>query len=307
MGEGGLVGSLTGDGEADLAGDELSDPSTLDTDLDLDFAFFRAGGEADLDFDLLPRTFGDLDLALAGGGERDLDRCLRAGERDFERFPDFGEERFLRLGERERLLTGERDGERLRDGGVLDLERFRGVLDRERRLRFNSAGERDRVRRLLRTERERERRDLGGGERLRRDTDRLLERLPLARLTGVLDLDRRAPRLGRELERRSLAGERDRERLPDAPLRLGERVRERLVPPRGREPDLRPLLGDRDREGDLRPLRFGERDTFLFGERELLWRFGDLEELLHRLGDLDFFRGFDAFFLGVGEREVERE
>lgn len=185
--------------------------------------------------------------------------------------------------------------------------RFRGVLDLERRLRFKGAGERDRVLLLLRTERERERRDLAIGERRRRDIDRLLERLPFARLTGVLDLDLRAARLDLELERRSLARERDRERLPEAPLRLGVRVRERLVPPRGREPDLRPLLGDRDTEGDLRPLRFGERDTLLLGERELLWRFGDLEELLHRLGDFDFFRGFDAFFLGVGEREVERE
>lgn len=238
--------------------------------MDLDFAFFKAGGEADLDFDLLPLTFGDLDLVLTGGGERDLDLCLRVGERDLERFPDFGDKRFLLLGERERLLAGDRDGERLRDGGVLDLVRFRGVLDLERRLRFKAAGERDRVRLLLRTERERERRDRAIGERLRRDMERLLERLPFARLTGVLDLDLREARLDLELERRSLARERDRERLPDAPLRLGERVRERLVPPRGREPDLRPRLGDRDREGDLRPLRFGERDTFLLGERELL-------------------------------------
>lgn len=102
--------------------------------------------------------------------------------------------------------------------------------------------------------------------------------------------------------------ERDRERLPAAPLRLGERVLERLVPPRGRDSDLRLLLGDRDREGDLRPPRLGDRDAFLLGERELLRRFGDADnELLRRFGDLDFFGGFDTFFLGVGEREVDRD
>lgn len=102
--------------------------------------------------------------------------------------------------------------------------------------------------------------------------------------------------------------ERDRERLLTAPPRLGERVLERLVPPRGRDSDLRPLLGDRDKEGDLRPPRLGDRDTFLFGERELLRRFGETDnELFRRLGDLSFFGGFDTFFLGVGEREVDRD
>ena len=100
--------------------------------------------------------------------------------------------------------------------------------------------------------------------------------------------------------------ERDRERLPAAPPRLGERVLERLVPPRGRDSDLRLLLGERDREGDLRPPRLGDRDTFLLGEWELLRRFGEIDdELLRRLGDLGFFGGFDTFFLGVGEREMD--
>lgn len=102
--------------------------------------------------------------------------------------------------------------------------------------------------------------------------------------------------------------ERDRERLPTAPPRLGERVLERLLPPRGRDSDLRLLLGDRDREGDLRPPRLGDRDTFLLGEWELLRRFGETDnEVLRRLGDLDFFDAFGTFFLGVGEREVDRD
>lgn len=269
LGEEGFVCSLTGEGEVDLAGDELSDPSSLDADLDLDLDLFKPG-EADFDFDLLPFTLGDLDLVLPGGGERDFDRCLRDTEPDLERFPDFGEERFLRLGDRECLLTGDRDEDRLRDGGVLDLVRLRGLLDLERRLRFKTTMERERVRLLLRTERERDLRDLGTGDLLRRDKDRLLERRPFARLDGDLVLDLRAGRLDLERERWVLAIERERDRLPAAPLRLGERVLERLVPPRGRESDLRLLLGDRDREGDLRPLRLGERDTFLLGERELL-------------------------------------
>lgn len=72
LGEEGFVSSLTGEGEVDLAGDELSDPSSLDADLDLDLDLFKPG-EADLDFDLLPFTLGDLDLVLPGGGERDFD------------------------------------------------------------------------------------------------------------------------------------------------------------------------------------------------------------------------------------------
>lgn len=163
--------------------------------------------------------------------------------------------------------------------------------------------ERDRVRLLLRTDRERERRDLGAGDLLRRDKDRLLERLPPARLVKDHDLDRRTARRDLEWEQRVLVMERDREcDLPPIPLRLGERVLECLIPPRERDPDLRLFLGDQDREGDLRLLRLGDRDTLLFGEWELLFLFGETDdELLHCLGDLDFFRGFDTFFLGVGE------
>lgn len=291
----------------DLAGEELSDRPSLDTDLDLDLDLFKPA-ETDLDFDLLPPFLGDLDLLLPGIGERDFDRCLRDNERDLERLPDLGGERFLLPGDRERLLAGDRDADRRRDGGVLDLVRLRALLDLERRLRFRTTMERDRVRLLLRTDRERERRDLGGGDLLRRDKDRLLERLPPARLASDRDLDRRTGRLDLEWERRVLVMERDRERLPTAPPRLGERVLERLAPPRGRDSDLRLLLGDRDREGDLRPPRFGDRDTFLLGEWELLRRFGETDdELLRRLGDLDFFGGFDTFFLGVREREVDRD
>lgn len=284
----------------DLAGEELSDRPSLDSDLDLDLDLFKPT-EADFDFDFLPLFLGDLDLVLPGSGECDFDRCLRDNERDLERLPDLGGERFLLIGDRERLLTGDRDVDRLRDGGVLDLVRLRGLLDLERRLRFRTTTERDRVRLPLRIDRERERWDLGTGDLLRRDKDRLLERLPPARLAKDRDLDRRTGRLDLEQDRWVLVMERDRERLPTAPLRLGERVLERLVPPRGRDSDLRLLLGDRDREGDLRPLRLGDRDTFLLGEWELLCRFGETEELLHRFGDLDFFRGFDTFFLGVGE------
>lgn len=286
----------------DLAGEELSDLPSLDSDLDLDL--FNPA-EADLDFDLLPLFLGDLDLALPGGGEWDFDRFLRDRERDLERLADLGGERFLLIADRERLLAGERDADRRREGGVLDLVRL--WVDLERRLRFRTTMERDRVRLLLRMDLERERRDLGTGDLLRRDMDLLLDRLPPARLDKDHDLDRRTGRRDLERERWVLVMERDRERLPTAPPRLGERVLECLVLPRGRDSDLRLLLGDRDREGDLRPLRLGDRDTFLLGERELLCLFGETEELLHRLGDLDFFRGFDAFFLGVGEREVERD
>lgn len=184
-----------------------------------------------------------------------------------ERLPDLGGERFFLPGERERW----------RGGGVLDLVRLLGLLDLECRLRLRTTTERDRVRPLLRSDRERERRDLAGGDFLCRDTDRLLERLPPARLAG--DLERRTGRLDLELERRFLLTERDRERLPTAPPRLGERALECLPL----------LLGDRDREGDLRPPRLGDRDNFLLGEWELLRRFGETDnELLRRLGDLDF-------------------
>lgn len=219
-----------------------------------------------------------------------------------ERLPDLGGERFLLTGDRDLLLAGDRDLDLLLEGGVLDLVRFRGLL--ERRLRFGAAGERDRVLLLLRNDRERERLDLGGGDLLRRDKDRLLERLPPVRLAGDRDLERRAGRLDLEWERRFLVPERD--RLPNAPPLLGERDLERLVPPRDRDLDLRLLLGDRDKEADL--LRLGDRDTFLFGDVELLRRFGETEiELLRPLGDFDFLEGFETFFLGVIEREVERD
>lgn len=288
-GEEGFI-SLTGEEDVDLAGEELSDRSSLDSDLDLDLDLFKPA-ETDLDFDLLLLFLGDLDLLFTSSGECDFDRCLRDSERDLERLPDLGEERFLLVGERERLLTGDRD-----------LVRLRGVLDLERLLRLRTTMERDRVRLLLRIDRERERRDLRGGDLLRRDKDRLLERLPPARLAGDRDLERRTGRLDLELERRVLVTERDLERLPTAPPRLGERALECLVPPRERDSDLRLLLGDRDREGDLRPPRLGDRDTFLLGEWELLRRFGETDnELLRRLGDLDFLGDFDTFFLGVGE------
>lgn len=235
-----------------------------------------------------------MDLLFPDCGECDFDRCLRDNERDLERLPDLGGDRFLLAGDRERLLTGDRDLDRRREGGVLDLVRLRGVLDLERRLRFNTTMERDRVRLFLRIDRERERRDRGGGDLLRRDNDRLLDLLPPARRPGDLDLERRRARL--DLER---------ERLPTAP-RLGERVLDRLVPPRERDSDLRLLLGERDKEGDLRPPRFGDRDTFLLGEGEFRRRFGETDkELLRRLGD--FLGDFDTFFLGVKEREVDLE
>lgn len=100
------------------AGEALSDPLSLEPDLDLDL-FKR--GEADLDFDLLAIFLGDLDLFLPGSGECDLDRYLRDNERDLERLPDRSGERFLLAGDLERLLTGDLDLDRRREGGVLDL------------------------------------------------------------------------------------------------------------------------------------------------------------------------------------------
>lgn len=251
----------------------------MDLDLDLDFlAFFR----------------GDLDLVLPARGERDLVRPRRDSERDLDRLADLGG--FFLTGVRERLLAGDRDGDRLRVGGL----RLRGLLDLDLRLRFRTTIDLDRVRLARRPERERERRDLGGGDLLRRDWDKLLERLP-PRLDTDRVLDRR--------ERRVLTAERDlereRERRPAAPLRLGERVLERLTPPRERDPDLlRLFLGDH--EGDLRLLCFGDLETFLLGETRFL--FGETDNgLFHLFGDLDFFRGFDTFFLGVGECEVDRD
>lgn len=186
---GGDFFSLTGVGDTDLADEELPDLPPLDSDLDLDLDLFTS--EADLDFDLLA-LLGDLDLFLLACG----DRCLRETERDLDLFPDLGGERFFLPGERERLLAGDRDLERLRDGGVLDLVRLWGLLDLERRLRFVTTMERDRVRLLRRGERVRERRDLG--DLLRLDKDRLLERRPPARLPAERDLERPTGRLDRE-------------------------------------------------------------------------------------------------------------
>lgn len=259
--------------------------------------------EIDLDLDLLPLFLGDLDLLLLCCGER----CLRDNERDLERLLNLGGERFLLAGDLERLLTGERDLDLLRGGGVLDLVFLRGLLDLERRVRLSGTGDRVRDRLLRRIDRDRERRDLGRGDLLRRDKDLLLERLPPARLPGDLDLDRPMRRLDLEWERRGLVIERDNDRLP-APPRLGDRVLERLIPPRERDFDLRRLLGDRDREGDLRPPRLGDLDTFLLGEGERLFRTGETDnELLRRLGDLDFLGDLDTFFMGVTESEIDRD
>lgn len=290
--------SFRGEEHVDLAGEVLSDCSSLDSDLDLDLDLLEPG-ETDLDSDLLPLFRGDFELLLPGNGERDLDRCLRDNERDLERLPCLTGEYFLRAGERDRLLTGDLDLDRRREGGDLDLVRLRGLLDLERRFRLRITTERDRVRLLLRIDRDRERRDLGIGDLLRRDRDRLLECLPPVRLVADRDRVRRTGRLDREWERRILVVERDRERLATAP-RLGEWVLERLVPPRGRESDLRLFLGEREREGDLRPPRLGDRDSFLLGEGELRRRLGEMDkELL--LGD------FNIFFLWVREREVDRD
>lgn len=210
---------------------------------------------------------------------------------------DLTGERFFLTGVRERLLAGDRDGDRLRAGGL----RLRGLLDLDRRLRFRTTTDLERVLLALRPDRDRERRDLGGGDLLRRHWDKLLERLPPARLNSDRDLER--------LERRVLVAERDLERdcerLPIAPLRLGDRVLERLIPPREREPDLlRLFLGDQ--EGDLRLLRLGDLDNFLLGET--LFLLGETDKgLFHLFGDLDFLRGFDTFFFGVGECEVDRD
>lgn len=177
----------------DLAEDELSDLPSLDSDLDLDLDLFKIA-ENDFDFDLLLPFLGDLDLLLLWCG----DLCLRDKERDFERLLDLGGERFLLPADRERLLTAERDLERLREGGLLDLVRLRGLLDLECRLRLDITMDRERVRLLLRADRDRERRDLGGGDLLRRDKDRLLEHLPPVRLAGDLDLERPIGRLDLE-------------------------------------------------------------------------------------------------------------
>lgn len=79
-GEGDDFLSLTGEEEVEQAGEALSEPLSLDPDLDL-----FGPGEVDLDFDLLLLFLGDLDLFLAGAGECDFDRYRRDNERDLER------------------------------------------------------------------------------------------------------------------------------------------------------------------------------------------------------------------------------
>lgn len=101
----------------------------------MDFTFTHSG-VTDLDFDLLTVFFGDLDFFLLGRGDRDFVRCLLVNERDLERLLDLGGDRFRLAGERERLLTGDRVLDRLREGGVLDLVLLRGLLVLERRLRL---------------------------------------------------------------------------------------------------------------------------------------------------------------------------
>lgn len=91
--------TLTGEGDADRAGELALDCASLDFDLDLEmFLVF----------------LGVLDLLLAGGGERDFVRCLLpAGLL------------FLLPGDLERLLAGDLDLDRLRGDlrRLLDLER----------------------------------------------------------------------------------------------------------------------------------------------------------------------------------------
>lgn len=96
--------------------------------------------------------------------------------------------------------------------------------------------ERDRDLRLLRTDRERDLLDFGGGDLRCRDKDRLLERLPPVRLAGVRVLDLRPPRLDLERDFRSFA-ERDLERLAAVP-RLGVRLRDLFVLPLDLDLDL---------------------------------------------------------------------
>lgn len=244
----------------------------------LDFSFsgvFSRAGElawdcAPLDFDLDLETFlaflGVFDLLLAG--ERDFVRCLLPGLL------------FLLPGDRDRLLAGDLDFERLRG----DL---RTLLDLERWLRFATGRDVDLLPR--RTDRERDLLDLGSGDRRCRDAEGVLERLPPMRLTGERVLDRRPPRLDLERDFRCLM-EREPERLAAAPRR-GVRLRDLFVLPLDLDLDLWFLLGDCETD-----LRFG----FFLGEGELLFRLGDAE-VLFGLGDLD------NTFLGVMERELERD
>lgn len=90
--------ALAGEGDTDRAGELALDCASLDLDLDLEiFLVF----------------LGVLDLLLARGGERDFVRCLLTGLL------------FLLAGDRDRLLTGDRDFDRLRGDlrRLLDLER----------------------------------------------------------------------------------------------------------------------------------------------------------------------------------------
>lgn len=57
---------LTGEEDVERAGEALSDPPSLDADLDLDL--FKSG-ETDFDGDLLLLFLGVFDLLLAGAGE----------------------------------------------------------------------------------------------------------------------------------------------------------------------------------------------------------------------------------------------
>lgn len=131
--------------------------------------------------------------------------------------------------------------------------------------------------------------DFGGGDLRCRDAEGLLERLPPVRLAGERVLDLRPPRLDLERDFRCLV-EREPERRPAAPLR-GVRLRDLFVLPLDLDLDLWFLLGDSEAD-----LRFG----FFLGDGELLCRLGDTE-VLFNLGDLD------TFFLGVMERELERD
>ena len=170
--------------------------------------------------------------------DRDLDFFLVLGDLDLPR---------IRLG----------DGERRFRTGDLDLVRFLGLRVLERRPFLRMTTERERVLLLLRTDRDRDLRVLMGGDLFLRGGDGVGERRP--RFTDR-DLERR-DLLDLEVERRSRAGERDRERRP---TRRGDLVLDlRARPARGLEVERRDLLGDGD--GDLRP-RLGDLEGLLLGE-----------------------------------------
>ena len=177
---------------------------------------------------------------------------------------------------------------------------FRGLRDLLRRLRLSTTTERERVRldRLVERERECRVREGGGsGDLLRRGSgERLVERLPPPRLTGVRDrlAGRRFRPTERECERRLTV------------VRRGDRVLERRAA--DLDLDRRFLRGD----GDRRSPRLG--DSFLLGglrcrrlgdaDNDLLLRLGEVDNdwRLDLLGDLTFF-----FLLGDRERDVERD